>query len=88
MGRYTDILDALVHWARLEDSVRAAIIVGSQARTYEPADEWSDLDAALIVRDPQVFIDSATWLDHFGRVVCTFNTASVSIPLWIRILCA
>ncbi len=43
MGRYDDIIDKLLRWARLEDDVRAVIIVGSQARTYELADRWSDL---------------------------------------------
>ena len=37
----------LVTWAKKRADVRAAIVVGSRARTDHPADEWADLDVAL-----------------------------------------
>jgi aminoglycoside 6-adenylyltransferase len=86
VNRYADILEELARWARLEDDVRAAIVVGSQARTREPADMWSDLDVILVVREPRALVDSATWLDRFGHVVCTFVEGTMGLWKERRVL--
>jgi aminoglycoside 6-adenylyltransferase len=68
-----DLLAAAVAaWARERDDVRAAVVVGSQARSDMPADRWSDLDVLLFVDDPRRLADDASWVDGFGRPVLTF----------------
>jgi aminoglycoside 6-adenylyltransferase len=63
---------AIADWARSRDDVRAAVVVGSQARTAAPADRWSDLDLGLFVDDPQRLADDAGWVAEFGNPVLTF----------------
>jgi aminoglycoside 6-adenylyltransferase len=66
------IAAAVADWARERDDVRAALVVGSQARTDVPADRWSDLDVVLFVDDPRRLADDATWVEEFGTPVLTF----------------
>ena len=69
----TDLLEAAIaDWAREREDVRAAIVVGSQARADLPADRWSDLDVGLFVDDPSVLADDETWITNFGRPLLTF----------------
>jgi aminoglycoside 6-adenylyltransferase len=63
-------------WAREEPAVRAALLVGSQAREDTPADEWSDVDVALFVEDPGRFAGDASWLSAFGEPELTFVEAT------------
>ena len=63
---------AIADWARERDDVRAAIVVGSHARTDVPADRWSDLDVGLFVDDPSLLADDEAWVTNFGRPVLTF----------------
>jgi len=67
--RYGSIVEKFREWADRDSGVRAALIVGSQARTDLPADEWSDLDIAIIHDDPARLIDSTGWFQPFGTVV-------------------
>lgn len=57
-------------WALAQDDVRAAIVVGSQARSDHPADEWSDLDLILFVTDMDRLQNDTSWLAEIG-------------PLWL-----
>ena len=66
------IAAAVADWAREREDVRAAVVVGSQARTEPPADRWSDLDVILVVDDPQPFVDDEAWVREFGAPVLTF----------------
>jgi aminoglycoside 6-adenylyltransferase len=59
-------------WAREREDVRAAFVVGSQARDDVAADRWSDLDLVLFVDDPRVLADDASWVEEFGTPVLTF----------------
>jgi aminoglycoside 6-adenylyltransferase len=56
-------MDALLHeiggWAAARADVHAAVLVGSQARTDTPADEYSDADVMLFVDDPAPYLESA-----------------------------
>ena len=63
---------AVADWCSSRDDVRAAVVVGSQARSLVPADRWSDLDVGLFVDDPTVLQDDATWVAEFGRPLVTF----------------
>jgi aminoglycoside 6-adenylyltransferase len=66
------LMAAVADWARSRDDVRAALVVGSQARSDVPADRWSDLDVVLFVDDPQRLAADATWVEGFGTPVLTF----------------
>ena len=48
------------------DELYAALIIGSQARSDHPADEFSDLDVILIVDNPDSFLHSDEWLEQLG----------------------
>lgn len=63
---------AIADWARARDDVRAAVVVGSQARRDTPADRWSDLDVVLFVDDPARLAADAAWVESFGSPVLTF----------------
>jgi aminoglycoside 6-adenylyltransferase len=68
-----ELLEAQVaDWASEREDVRAAVVIGSQARTEAPADRWSDLDVLLFLADPGPYVDDATWVEEFGRPVVTF----------------
>ena len=50
------MIDLVARWAEERPDVRAALLVGSRARTAEPADEWSDYDFGLLLVDPQAYV--------------------------------
>ncbi len=63
---------AVADWAQEREDVKALVLVGSQARAEMPADRWSDLDAVLIVDDPEPYAEDSSWAHEFGRPVLTF----------------
>ena len=57
-----DLLTArITAWAESNADIRAALILGSRARSDHPADAWSDLDVLIFARHPEQFIQSAEW---------------------------
>ena len=66
------LVAAVADWAASRDDVKAAVLVGSQARADLPADRWSDLDLLLVVDDPAPFLEDATWVATFGEPTLTF----------------
>jgi aminoglycoside 6-adenylyltransferase len=69
----TDLIAAAIaDWASERQDVHAAVVVGSRARTEEPADRWSDLDVFLVVDDPEPYVADGAWVSEFGRPVLTF----------------
>jgi aminoglycoside 6-adenylyltransferase len=80
---------AIAEWARSREDVRAAIVVGSQARSGVPADSWSDLDVGLFVDDPSALAEDATWVAEFGKPLLTFlEDAAVAGAVERRVLYA
>jgi aminoglycoside 6-adenylyltransferase len=53
---YEQLTQRIIDWVGQEDNVRAAMVIGSRARTDHPADAWSDLDVLLFVRDPEPYV--------------------------------
>jgi len=70
------IAAAVADWAAERADVRAAVIVGSQARAEVPADTWSDLDIILFVDEPERVAADASWVKEFGAPVLTFMEAT------------
>jgi aminoglycoside 6-adenylyltransferase len=73
---YESLIQEFVSWAQSETDIRAAMIIGSRARTDHPADEWSDLDIVLFVNTPQHYVDSADWVKNVAPFVLTFLEVS------------
>ncbi len=69
---YEDLIARFVRWAQTEDNIRAALVIGSRARTDHPADEWSDLDVIILANDPEPYWAAADWLPHIGVPWLTF----------------
>jgi len=55
-------------WAQANDDIRAAFVVGSQARTDHPADEWADLDIILFARNVEHYQNATDWIAAFAPV--------------------
>jgi aminoglycoside 6-adenylyltransferase len=73
--RVARFLADLERFAREEQDVRVAVVVGSQARTDTPADAWSDVDVVLVVDDVRARIGDTAWLQAFGTPELTFLEA-------------
>ncbi len=84
MLTYDHLIDSITHWAGIEEGVRAAMIIGSRARTDHPADEWSDLDVVLFVRDPELYIKSEHWAAAIAPVWLTFIERTGDGRAWER----
>jgi aminoglycoside 6-adenylyltransferase len=67
-----DLIERFTAWALEKAEVRSAIIVGSWFRTDSPADHMSDLDLAVIVKDPSIYLSDTSWLRRFGDPALTF----------------
>lgn len=84
MLTYTDLIERLTAWAESTPDVRAALIIGSRARTDHPADEWSDLDLLVFARDPEQFIRSAEWATGIAATWLTFVERTGDGKTWER----
>jgi aminoglycoside 6-adenylyltransferase len=69
---YEQLIQNFVQWAQTQDDIRLAFVLGSRARTDHPADEWSDLDLAVVTKDIRPYIDQADWIKHIGKPRLTF----------------
>lgn len=69
---YTELITRFTSWAKAQDTIMAAIIIGSRARTEVPADEWSDLDIILLTDTPEQFIESGDWLENIHSYSISF----------------
>ena len=71
-SNYELLIHRFVQWAQTEDNNRAAVVIGSRARTDHPADEWSDLDVIILANDPEPYWATTDWLHHIGIPWLTF----------------
>lgn len=55
-------------WAKPRKDIRAAIVVGSRARTDHPADEWADLDVAFMTTDSAKYHANTGWIEQIAPV--------------------
>jgi aminoglycoside 6-adenylyltransferase len=63
MNSYEIITNSILEWAKQHENIRAVIMIGSRARTYEKADQWSDLDILVIVEDISEYIQTNSWIN-------------------------
>jgi aminoglycoside 6-adenylyltransferase len=69
---YDRLIENFLSWAKREENIRAAVIIGSRARTDHPADEWSDLDLLIVADDPRRLLERDEWLRTIGAPRITF----------------
>jgi aminoglycoside 6-adenylyltransferase len=69
---YEELISRFTSWAQTQSDVRAAIVVGSRARTRYPADEWADLDITMFTADPERYLSRTDWLENMGKPLLTF----------------
>ncbi len=70
--RYEQLLARFVAWAETQPDLRAAVVIGSRARTDHPADDWSDLDLVFFTSSPRRFLADTAWLDVLAPHWLTF----------------
>jgi aminoglycoside 6-adenylyltransferase len=81
---YEQLTQRIATWSHQDPDVRAAVMIGSRARADHPADEWSDLDILLFVRDPERYVRAAQWVASFGPVWLTFVERTPDGGAWER----
>ncbi|WP_026971003.1 aminoglycoside 6-adenylyltransferase [Aliagarivorans marinus] len=74
--QYQALGDRLISFASTREDIRAAFVVGSQARESLPADRWSDIDILLVVEDPACLMQERSWTEALGQVVLCFSESS------------
>jgi aminoglycoside 6-adenylyltransferase len=62
------LIERFLAFARTRPDIRAAVVVGSHARTDHPADEWADLDLLVFTTDPERYLSSGDWTSEVGSV--------------------
>lgn len=73
MNQFDSMISKLVQWGNETEKLFAVIVIGSQARSCRPADEFSDLDLILAVDDPDIFLQSDQWLKQLGEFHISFT---------------
>jgi aminoglycoside 6-adenylyltransferase len=69
---YERLIGRFVAWAGARDDVRAAVVIGSRARTDHPADAWADLDVIVLAVDPDGLARDAGWAAEIGEPWISF----------------
>ena len=65
-------LEGIATWAKTRDDIRLILLLGSQARADDPADEFSDVDIVMGCVDQHRYLDSGDWLAAIGTPLLTF----------------
>jgi aminoglycoside 6-adenylyltransferase len=68
----TELETTATRWAENRADVHALLLLGSRARTDEPADEWSDHDFVVVVDDAEPFMGSDGWIAELGPALLSF----------------
>jgi aminoglycoside 6-adenylyltransferase len=80
-------LESLAGWAEGNPDIRDVVLLGSQARTEAPPDQWSDVDVTLVVDEPDRYLGDEEWVEAFGRPLVTFvEPTAVGAGLERRVL--
>jgi aminoglycoside 6-adenylyltransferase len=86
MNSYDIIINKLVEWATRHEDIRALVLIGSRARSSDPADKWSDLDVLVIAQDISVYVQTADWICAFGTPLLTFTETAFDGSVERRVL--
>ena len=66
------LLQKLTRYIQSDSNIQAAFLVGSQARSDCPADEYSDVDTAVVTGAPERYLYADGWLEHIGTPRVSF----------------
>lgn len=80
------LLDSIIRFAETCDAVTALILIGSRARDENGADEFSDTDLILIVKDTRPFIQSDSWLKEISPHHVSFTEPTIGGQTERRVL--
>ncbi len=72
---YERLTEIFIKWAKSDQLIRMAFILGSRARVDHPADNWSDMDIALVVTDQEPYISEAEWIKNIANPWLTVITS-------------
>jgi len=84
MLNYDDLIARITAWTNSHPDVRAALILGSRARTDHPADEWADLDVLVFAHQTDQFIHSSDWAKAIAPAWLSFSERSGDGQAWER----
>ena len=68
----TQFLDRIASWAQNRDDVNLILLLGSQARADDPADQFSDVDIVLGCLEPRRYLDNGDWIGALDTPLLTF----------------
>ncbi len=60
-------------WALMRPDIRAAVLVGSHARTDRPADQWSDVDLVVVTTEARRLLEETGWIAELGTPLITIT---------------
>lgn len=72
MDRFAAVKRNLTAMAEEREDICALVAIGSRTRTYEPADEYSDLDVIMVTTRPDIYLDSDEVLSRIGEIRISF----------------
>ena len=75
---YADIERSFITWAQDCPDIRAAVIMGSRARTDHPADEWSDMDIIVFAQNHETYMNHTGWIEQIAPVWLSIPSRTVS----------
>lgn len=81
---YEQLTQSFLAWAQNEPAIRAAAIIGSQARSDHPADQWSDLDVMVFASDVEPFSADGRWAGQIAPVWLSFVEQTPDGQGWER----
>ncbi len=81
---HDELTARFIAWATTHDEIRAAIQVGSGARSDHPADEWADMDIMMFSTTPEAFAADGRWLEELGEVWAAMPSRTAgNDPEWL-----
>ncbi|WP_326513665.1 aminoglycoside 6-adenylyltransferase [Clostridium intestinale] len=85
-SRYKDIVGKIIKYGEKSELVKAEVLIGSQSRQIDCADEYSDIDVMLFVSDIDFFINSDEWISSLGKYYISFVEKTVSGGMERRVI--
>jgi aminoglycoside 6-adenylyltransferase len=71
-------MEKLVSFANKSDLIQAMILFGSRARDQNVADNYSDYDIILLVKDVDYFLNTNQWLNQIENYYISFQEPTVA----------
>lgn len=68
MNQREELFDKIISWLEDNDEVATAILVGSDARSDHPSDEYSDYDIEIYTDKFEQYAQDESWLSKFGNI--------------------